>query len=765
MNNFLKKNGSKIAYSVALLLCAFFFIYFIMLGVDYSTAVESQAAERAAVHATSLAQSLEKRYARMDAETEFYASELAHATGEEEMKNRFKDVAATVRIADDTVELLYFTDDGIFNSYDEEITAYPELTALRNTQKTVQSELFQFGDHNMVVATVTRVDYPNPQIFEGSIKGIAVVYESEMLFISSVYSDSDDAAAEIFNKADFMFVCKGNGRIFDVVDNSDFYEINRNDFVKDVFSDIFVDSPHKDEAVEALSGNETKSFYYRGGSEEYVLVVLPFGTERGGVSLVCAYKASAVYDEGFAIKQTIWGSLVGLVCIVAVLVVTVILWSRSEKKRIYALEMIDSKLGCSTPKKLEKDVETLLKRYPSSSFAAVLLEIHNLTYFTEKFGEEGADNLKNFVTKTVRVSMRAGETFGYMGNGEFMLFMHFSDRKAFDERLSGMYLRISSFNVGEDYKVGVNFSVYEIDRERHESVTVMYEGLRHTRESANRRAKALNINYYDEILRENYIKKAEIETRMESALKNSEFHLFYQPKYNLRNKTLDGSEILIRWYDPKIDSYRLPSEFLPVFEENGFIVKIDRFVLYKACENIASRIAERKMCFPISINVSRVSAIQPDFVNYYVRIKKKFGIKDGFITLEFTESFAYEDYDYMAKIMGELHDEGFLCSIDDFGTGYSSYNLLKTITIDEIKLDSFFLSSGANPKRSETLLTSVIGMVKKLGMKVTQEGVETKEDLMRLEAIGCDVIQGYYFSKPLKYVDYLQFIDKNFIKK
>ena len=130
--------------------------------------------------------------------------------------------------------------------------------------------------------------------------------------------------------------------------------------------------------------------------------------------------------------------------------------------------------------------------------------------------------------------------------------------------------------------------------------------------------------------------------------------------------------------------------------------------------------------------------------------------------MEFTESFAYENYDFLSGIVKKLHDNGFLCSIDDFGTGYSSYNILKTIPMDEIKLDKFFLSKGISSERDQTLLSSVIEMIKKLDMKVTQEGVETKEDLARLEALGCDVIQGYLFAKPMKYVDYCSFIDLNF---
>lgn len=251
---------------------------------------------------------------------------------------------------------------------------------------------------------------------------------------------------------------------------------------------------------------------------------------------------------------------------------------------------------------------------------------------------------------------------------------------------------------------------------------------------------------------------------MENALKNCEFHLFYQPKYNFRTRSIDGSEILVRWFDPKIEAYRKPAEFLPVFEETGFINKMDRFVFYRACENIAQRVSERQTVYPVSVNVSRVTATQPDFVEYYGRIKSKFGIPDRFITLEFTESFAYENYEYLSDIITQLHNTGFLCSLDDFGTGYSSYNTLKTLDMDEIKLDKFFLVEGVSKERDQLLLKSVIDLVHELHIKVTQEGVETREDFDRLSAMGCDVIQGYYFSKPMKYVTYCEFVKENFEK-
>ena len=306
--------------------------------------------------------------------------------------------------------------------------------------------------------------------------------------------------------------------------------------------------------------------------------------------------------------------------------------------------------------------------------------------------------------------------------------------------------------------------VYEIERDVNQSVQMMLNKVVTVRNMAINNAGAKNITFYTEISRDTYLKKAEIEGTMEQALRDAEFHIFYQPKFNFERKTVDGSEILVRWFDAKNDRYRQPDVFLPIFEENGFIVKMDHFVFFKACENVIYCQNNGVPVYPISVNVSRVTVMQQDFVEYYTRIKQKFNIPNGFVTLEFTESFAYENYEYLATMVDQLHRAGFICSLDDFGTGYSSYNILKTLDMDEIKLDRFFIGKGLSDERDRVILDGVIKMIKNLGMKVTQEGVETKEDYEKLHKLGCDTIQGYYFAKPMKFVHYCEFVATNFPK-
>ena len=146
-------------------------------------------------------------------------------------------------------------------------------------------------------------------------------------------------------------------------------------------------------------------------------------------------------------------------------------------------------------------------------------------------------------------------------------------------------------------------------------------------------------------------------------------------------------------------------------------------------------------------------------MDFYIHTKNKYHIADNFLTIEFTESFAFENYNILKDITEKLRRNGFKCSIDDFGAGYSSFKVLKDLPMDELKLDKFFVSQGLSKQRDNIILKSMISIAKSMEMKLTQEGVETKDELEMLKRLGCDVIQGYYYSKPLSQDDYTFFIN------
>ena len=178
-------------------------------------------------------------------------------------------------------------------------------------------------------------------------------------------------------------------------------------------------------------------------------------------------------------------------------------------------------------------------------------------------------------------------------------------------------------------------------------------------------------------------------------------------------------------------------------------------------EYLSHAVERGEKVVPVAVNVSRVTATSPDFVNFYVGNKKKYGIPDGFITLELTESFAMEDYDKIAGIVSALHNNGMLCSIDDFGSGYSSFSILKQLNMDELKLDSVFVRRGLDVARDDKLLSTIIELGKFMGMSVVQEGIETKEMFDKVVAMGCDVIQGYYYAKAISLEEFKIFINTN----
>jgi EAL domain-containing protein (putative c-di-GMP-specific phosphodiesterase class I) len=204
-----------------------------------------------------------------------------------------------------------------------------------------------------------------------------------------------------------------------------------------------------------------------------------------------------------------------------------------------------------------------------------------------------------------------------------------------------------------------------------------------------------------------------------------------------------------------------PGEFIPLFESNGFIAKLDHFVYIEVLEYLSHAVERGEKVVPVAVNVSRVTANSEDFISFYVGNKKKYRIPDGFITIELTESFAMEDYEKISHIVTALHNSGMKCSIDDFGSGYSSFSILKQISVDELKLDSMFIKRGTDKKRDDTLLSTMIDLAKAMGMRVVQEGVETKEMFDKVTDMGCDVVQGYYYAKAISLEEFKIFINTN----
>ncbi|HGZ2699170.1 TPA: putative bifunctional diguanylate cyclase/phosphodiesterase, partial [Clostridioides difficile] len=254
--------------------------------------------------------------------------------------------------------------------------------------------------------------------------------------------------------------------------------------------------------------------------------------------------------------------------------------------------------------------------------------------------------------------------------------------------------------------------------------------------------------FYDKEMHKKILKEKEIENSMVDALNNGEFIVYFQPKYSLSDYQIIGAEALVRWDNPQ-KGLIPPIEFIPVFERNGFIVNIDFYVFEEVCKKIREWMDEGQKVVPISVNLSRMHFVNSNFIEEFKLIVDKYKIPTRLIELELTETAVLDNIEGLLDTMNNLKEKGFVISMDDFGTGYSSLNLLKELPVDILKLDRAFFTEKDESNNEKIVISNVIKMAKELKMKVISEGVETISQVEFLKQIGCDMVQGYLFSKPM----------------
>jgi len=496
--------------------------------------------------------------------------------------------------------------------------------------------------------------------------------------------------------------------------------------------------------------------------EDYLVSIIADKNRLVDIAIVELYRVDVLYASSLDFVQAIIAVVIVFAVVVLSVVIYLIVNSLQMKKTILNMETKDILLNCYNRHGFEKEVKRILDVNINSYFAIVVIQLRHFKHLLEICTESEINNLLKYLKITCAKTMQVEETYGHSEAGEFLMLLHSKDRNALLGRLQVHSFLAKQYKGATKFDVLLRYGIYEYRQDEFVTVSQMIDFANEANNTvtvATVENSGMKFNFYSDELRKIRAINDSMELRMEGALKNGEFQIFYQPKYSIKTKKQDGAEALVRWYDAETDQYNRPALFMSLFETNGFIVKLDKYVYTKVCEYLSYSIAKGRTIFPISVNISRVTAIQSDFVDFYTRTKKKYGIPNGLIMIEFTETFAYENYEILLDIVQKLHENGFKCSIDDFGCGYSSYKILKFLPMDEIKLDKFFLEKGNSNDRDKSIFESIIALGKNLGMKVTQEGVETRQELEQIVGLGCDAVQGYYYSHPLGLNDYLNFVE------
>lgn len=248
---------------------------------------------------------------------------------------------------------------------------------------------------------------------------------------------------------------------------------------------------------------------------------------------------------------------------------------------------------------------------------------------------------------------------------------------------------------------------------------------------------------------------------MEDAIKNRDFVVYYQPKFNIQTEKphLRSAEALIRWKHPELGMVS-PGSFIPLFESNGLIQKLDRYVWEEAASQIRKWKERYGIYIPVSVNVSRIDIYDPQLEERLTGLMEKNGLSTEELMLEITESAYSENANGLIEVVNHLRDRGFKIEMDDFGSGYSSLNMLTTIPIDVLKLDMKFVRNMHKDEKSLKLVELIIDIARFFGVPLVAEGVEDEAQFKTLKEMGCDVIQGYYFSKPVPAEEFEKFVEE-----
>ena len=256
------------------------------------------------------------------------------------------------------------------------------------------------------------------------------------------------------------------------------------------------------------------------------------------------------------------------------------------------------------------------------------------------------------------------------------------------------------------------------------------------------------IVWFNDSMKESQIWERQIEDDMKKALENHAIQVYMQPKYSTKAEELSAAEALVRWTHPKL-GFISPAQFIPIFEKNGFILQLDDYMLTEVAKIQSGWIAQGKRLVPISVNVSRAHFAEDNLAEHICSVVDGYNVPHQFIELELTESAFFDDKAVLLNTIKKLKNYGFKVSMDDFGAGYSSLNSLKELPLDIIKLDGEFFRSVEDTVKSKLIVGETITLAKKLGMQIVAEGIETREQVDFLAGLNCDLIQGFYFSKPL----------------
>lgn len=392
-----------------------------------------------------------------------------------------------------------------------------------------------------------------------------------------------------------------------------------------------------------------------------------------------------------------------------------------------------------------EQTEKYIKSHPEEELYIVCTDIKDFKMINDFFGSRMGDAvLMNYADK-IRKNEDKIIAYGRLGNDNFAILMKKEDFKEeyFDLTTQEAFAGSTYSEVA--FQIIAYAGVYQVV-ERDLLVSVMCGRARMALNTV-KGSRTHKVAHYDNVLRDNILLEQELSKELEEAIAGEQLQMYLQPQA-VADETVIGAEALIRWNHPTRGTLG-PDVFIPIFERNGLITEVDKYMWEAACKQLRKWQDAGKKDLYISVNISPKDFYFVDVYQSFVDLLEKYKIQPKSLKLEITESALMMDFERHRELINKLRALGFVVEMDDFGSAYSSLNMLKDIEVDVLKLDMAFLRQSQNTERGQAILQMIVGLAKRLGIPVISEGVETVEQLRFLTDLGCDVFQGFYLGRPI----------------
>ncbi|MGI5954670.1 bifunctional diguanylate cyclase/phosphodiesterase [Dysosmobacter sp.] len=420
---------------------------------------------------------------------------------------------------------------------------------------------------------------------------------------------------------------------------------------------------------------------------------------------------------------------------------------QKNQKKLSQLAFCDELTGGMNDTSFRMTAQHYMKEQ-EGQYVLVSMDIQDFKMINQVYGTQEGNRTLRYVYRTLLSQLRSDEPMARNCGDVFFFLLKNRDKTMICTRLLKIYEAVNKFNqeLKEPYYLELYFGIYQPESGD--------EPLADMQEKANIARKhkkgddRYRYNFYDEEVQKRNIREKELMGMVDYSLRNGDFLIYLQPKVQLENNRVAGAEALIRWKHPELGMLS-PVMFIPPAERYRLISKLDLFVFEEVCRTLARWKAEGRELLPISVNLSRQNMDTPNFLDDYRKLCKKYDVNPNLIEFELTETILFEDPQGIKCFIDEMHASGFQCSLDDFGTGFSALGLLNDLDVDAIKLDQSFFRGKNDTRRGRYIVESILRLAAQLHIRTVAEGIDELRQVEYLRQAACDMIQGFYFFKPM----------------